>query len=83
MNNLFNVVSITLNYSLNTTGNHKVIGHLGPLLLNGSFDAKGVGVGDVMGGLLQNSTHGSLVDSCLGLSILVYDLRQGHQAQPF
>ncbi len=64
MNNLFNVASITFNYSLNTTSkscttlNHEALGHVGPLLLNDSLEARDVGVRGLVGGLLQNAPHG-------------------------
>ncbi len=41
-----------------TSFNHKVFGHLGPLLLNGSLEARDVGVGDLVVDLLQISLHG-------------------------
>ncbi len=62
-NNLFNVTSITFNYSLNTTSksyttlNHEVFEHLHPLLFNGSLEARDVGVGGLVGGLLQKIPH--------------------------
>ncbi len=63
MNNLLNVASITFNYSLNTTSksctilNHEVFGHLGPLLINDSLEARDVGVGGLISGLLENAPY--------------------------
>ncbi len=57
------MASITFNYSLNTTSkscttlNHEVFGQLGPLLLNGSLEARDVGVRGLVGGLLQKAPH--------------------------
>ncbi len=49
--------SITTSKSY-TTLNHKVFGHLGPLLLNGSLETRDVGVGCLVGGLFQNAPPG-------------------------
>lgn len=60
-NDLFNVAFIIFNYSFNMiskswpTLNHKVLGHLGSFLLDGNLDVIDVGLGDLVGDLLQKS----------------------------
>lgn len=66
INNLFNVASIIFNYICNitpkdcTTLNHRVLGHLGPLLLDYIFEAIDVDVGGFVNYVHLNTPHDAI-----------------------